>query len=265
MASYDYIFYMTRKSSNPRLVVLAYSRQLDGEIGLIDKGILISAISRVPDTKNIRAALELIQSRSPDSDIQNAAKNKLDEFSSEDKYLKTASAAIFERLRPLLEAPRQLPLSSSIFDGTLRFDEESPKLRFAIDEVDAIDPQDSKKLPLLIDRIVLNFTDDIPKSLLDAANRKVAQANSIEVMRICTPLVIEFLTLLHRGIHDDSFPEEFRNASRVIARCASLFRALYVSSDLLEEAFENIRDNHPDSKIREAFEKLFPKTEILPD
>lgn len=259
---------MTKKFSNPRLVVLAYSRQLDGETGLIDKGILISAISRAPDTKPIRNALGLIVGKSPDPEIRDAANNKLADFAEFDKKMEDLLPVILERMRPLLEAP-QLPLSFSIFDdGALQFaksDEGSLKLRSAIEELDAISPSDSKKLYLLLDRIVLNFTDDLPKPLLDAADRKLAEFDSKEVMRVAFPLVADFLVLLNRGILDDSVSDETRNAPRVIARCASLFRAIYASNNRLKDAIETIRDDYPDPKIRKAFEKLFPKTEILPD
>lgn len=259
---------MTKKFSNPRLVVLAYSRQLNGETGLIDKGILISAISRVPDTKNIRDALDLIVRKTPDSEIRDIAQKKLDDFATHDQKMDQLYRSVLARMSPLLEAPQQLPLSFSIFDdGALsfaNFDEGSPKLRSAIEEIDAINPNDSKKLHLLLSLIVLNYTDDLPKLLLDAADRKVAEADSKEVMRIVAPLLAEFLALLTRGIYDDSVSEETCNAPRVIERCSSLFRSYY-SSSVLRAAIENIRDDHPDSKIRGAFEKLFPKNPELLD
>lgn len=207
--------------------------------------------------------------KTSDQDIRNASKKKLDEFATFDQEINRLYHSVLERMGPLLEAPRQLPLSFSIFDhGALSFansDEGSPKLRSAIEEIDAINPNDSKKLYRLLSLIVFNCTDDLPKLLLDAANRKVAEFDSKEVMRIVAPLLAEFFDLLSRGIFDDSCCEETRNAPRVIERCSSLFRSYYSSSSVLRDSIENIRDNHPDSKIRDAFEKLFPKSPGLLD
>jgi hypothetical protein len=105
----------------------------------------------------------------------------------------------------------------------------------------------------------------LPDSLIDAADRKIAQCDPVLVMRTANPIVTEFLDVLHRTVSDDLFSEELSGAPRVIERCSVLFVSLYNSSDRLRAAIENIRDNHPDSKIRESFEKLFPKTETLPD
>lgn len=267
MASYDYIFCMVRSFHSPVSIVRAYSRQLNGEIGITDKSILISAIAKVSDSPSILDALKVIVEKTSDQQIKAAAQKKLDEFDEANARRLRAADEILTRLRPLLEGPLSVASSQSVFDDDLFPFEtyEGTKLTKIIEEINAVDPKDSKKIHFLLDRIVLNFTEDLPDSLIDAANRKIAQCDPVLVMRTANPIVTEFLDVLHRTVSDDLFSEELSGAPRVIERCSVLFVSLYNSSDRLRAAIENIRDNHPDSKIRESFEKLFPKTETLPD
>lgn len=247
---------MTKLFHSHRNIVLAYSRQLQGEAEVIPISDVIKSISKVADAPDVTEALKIISQRSPIREIQESAKNKLAEFENASSDLDDVAKRILAKLMPLIEGP--IPgSSSSIFDisgfpSGLGFSEPSERLSKVIEEIDATDPTDKRKIKFILESIIFNVTDDLHPSLIAAADAKMRDVPKSILGPLVKDNLADLFYILKKSVEDTSCSDEIRNAPRVIKRFSALIRYSHDSSEIVASLVDFIAKNHPNQEVKDA-------------